>query len=160
AAAFIREHERFLIVSHVNPDGDAISSTLATAYLLEQLGKTYITVNEDEMPDRFHYLWGHEGWLKTENLPKDADYDAVISVDCADYASIESLKDSLSEATPLLNIDHHATNNGFGSVVLIREEAAATAEILFDLTDTLGVSWSKTLADCIYTGVLTDTGGF
>lgn len=160
ATAFIREHDRFLIVSHLNPDGDAISSTLAVAYMLKQLGKTYITVNEDGIPERFHYLWGHKDWIKTEQLPTDASYDAVISVDCADYARIGALKDKLEAATPHLNIDHHSTNNGFGSAVLIREEAAATAEILYDLADALGVTWSKELADCIYTGLLTDTGGF
>ncbi|WP_010269454.1 DHH family phosphoesterase [Paenibacillus senegalensis] len=160
ATAFIQKHDRFLIVSHVNPDGDAISSTLAVAYMLKQLGKTYIAVNEDDIPERFRYLWGYEDWLRTEQLPPDAVYDAVISVDCADYARIGTLKDRLSPATPHLNIDHHSTNNGFGSEVLIREEAAATAEILDDLADFLGVTWSKDLADCIYTGLLTDTGGF
>lgn len=57
AAAFIRERDDFLIVSHVQPDGDAISSTVATGWLLEKLGKKYTMLNEGPVPSRLHYLW-------------------------------------------------------------------------------------------------------
>lgn len=160
AKQFIHSHGRFLIVSHVNPDGDAISSTLAVSWMLEQLGKSYVTVNEDVLPSRFDYLWGNEGWIVTAELPEEVAYDAIISVDCADYSRIGSIADRLPPGIPHLNIDHHSTNNGFGTCVLIRDEAAATAEILYDLANALNLTWSKELADCIYTGLLTDTGGF
>ena len=87
-------------------------------------------------------------------------YDRVIAVDCADYRPNRAVSGIFSEGVALLNIDHHPTNDGFGAVNLIRTDAAATVEILYDLMEHAGIIPDKEAATAIYTGLLTDTGGF
>lgn len=163
AKAFILEHDHFLVVSHVNPDGDAIGSTLAMGIMLQLLDKSFIMVNEGKVPFKFSMLpqsGDIQSYLAKDGVAPRPDFDAVITVDCADYQRIGRVREWLGENLPLLNIDHHPTNDGFGQVSLIRADAAATAEVLYDLATRLSIAWTKPLADCIYTGLLTDTGGF
>lgn len=160
ARRFIEGYDHFLVVSHVNPDGDAASSTFAMGWLLDRLGKTFTMVNEDAIPEKFAYLWGYDRLVPLASLPAVSSFHAVISVDCADEARMGRVRERFSNNIPLLNIDHHPTNDYFGEAQLIREDAAATVELLFDLASELNVPMTKELADCIYTGLLTDTGGF
>lgn len=161
AQAFIREGDDFLVVSHVQPDGDAVSSTLAAGHLLGMLGKTYTMAIADRIPGKLNYLPDIDRiLLAAEGEPPARRFDRIIAVDCADYSRIGAADQWFAEDARILNIDHHPTNDGYGDVCLINTEAAATAEILHALISAMGVSWNKTLADCIYTGILTDTGGF
>lgn len=160
AKAFIEANDRFLVVAHVNPDGDAASSTVAVGWLLEQLGKQYVMINEGKMPDKFGYLWGFDRLQRFDIEPPVEHFDCVISVDCADAARIGKVRDLFGESVRLLNIDHHPTNDYFGDVQLIRDSAAATVEIIYDLAQAMNQTASVEFATAIYTGLLTDTGGF
>lgn len=160
AARFMQQHDRFLVLSHVNPDGDATGSALGVALILEQLGKKYVVVNEGETPAKFNFLPRFDRLLNLEKQPLDETFEAVIAVDCADESRMGDVRSFFRSDASLLNIDHHPTNDGFGSVNLIRTDAAATAEILYDVALAAGVSFNEELALCIYTGLLTDTGGF
>ncbi|MGI6185594.1 bifunctional oligoribonuclease/PAP phosphatase NrnA [Brevibacillus sp. MCWH] len=160
AVRFLREHDRFLILSHVNPDGDAIGSTLAVAAMLEQLGKSYVLVNESGAPDKFSFLPRFERICNlSQDLAGDT-FSAVIAVDCADASRMGDVRHLFAPDAALLNIDHHPTNDAFGAVNVIRTDAAATAEILYDLNEAAGLPITEDFALCIYTGLLTDTGGF
>jgi bifunctional oligoribonuclease and PAP phosphatase NrnA len=160
AATFLRERDDFLIVSHVQPDGDAISSTVATGWLLEKLGKKFTMLNEGSVPARLRFLWkSSEIFTAGDNQP-ERQYRNVICVDCADYARVGRTNQWFAQDAELLNIDHHPTNDGFGRVNLMKFHAAATAEILFELLDELGLGLDADIATAIYTGLLTDTGGF
>ncbi|WP_270171782.1 DHH family phosphoesterase [Paenibacillus sp. SYP-B4298] len=160
ALAFVSEGDDFLVVSHVQPDGDAISSTVVVGWLLRQLGKRFTLINESELPSRLGFLMmcGDVGRYD-EQLPPSG-FTRVISVDCADYKRIGLVSSSFPEDVQLLNIDHHPTNDSFGSVNLIRSDAAATVEILYDLIRHAGLALDTEAATAIYTGLLTDTGGF
>ncbi|MGG1661370.1 DHH family phosphoesterase [Brevibacillus sp. NRS-1366] len=160
AARFMREHDRFLVLSHVNPDGDATGSALGVVLILEQLGKDYVVVNEGETPSKFHFLPRFDRLRNLSKQPLDEKFGAVIAVDCADESRMGDVRSLFGSEALLLNIDHHPTNDGFGTVNLIRTDAAATAEILFEVAEELGVAFNEELALCIYTGLLTDTGGF
>lgn len=160
ALAFIGKADSFLVVSHVQPDGDAISSTLAVGWLLRKLGKTAVLINEGELPLRLSYLEGFESILNYKLNPPERKFDAVIAVDCADYKRIGEVTGSFAPDASLLNIDHHPTNNAFGAVNVIRPDAAATVEILFDLIERAALPLDLSCATAIYTGLLTDTGGF
>lgn len=159
AARFIHEGDHFLVVSHVNPDGDAISSTLAVGEILKQLGKSFILINDARVPDKFSFLSNGRIIVDASTRPA-LSFDRVIAVDCADYERVGRVKDLIAADVPLLNIDHHSTNNAYGASQLISPDAAATAEVLYHLVKTLGLAWNKDLASFIYTGLLTDTGGF
>ncbi|WP_127580700.1 DHH family phosphoesterase [Paenibacillus koleovorans] len=160
AERFIRANDDFLVVAHVNPDGDAASSTFAVGWLLDRLGKRYTLANDDAIPSKFAYLWGYSQLLTLDRLPEGATYRAVISVDCADESRIGQIRERIAPDAELLNIDHHPTNDYFGKHQLIRADAAATVELLYELAEQLQVPVTRELADCIYTGLLTDTGGF
>ncbi|PYI50414.1 DHH family phosphoesterase [Paenibacillus flagellatus] len=160
ARAFIEANDRFLIVAHVNPDGDAASSTAAMGWMLEKLGKRYTMINEGKMPDKFGYLWGFDRLLRNDTQRPEERFDCVISVDCADESRIGTVKELFADGVRLLNIDHHPTNDYFGDVHLIRDDAAATVEILYDLASEWKLALDIEFATAIYTGLLTDTGGF
>ncbi|MNK03045.1 Bifunctional oligoribonuclease and PAP phosphatase NrnA [compost metagenome] len=160
AQAFLMEHNDFLVVSHVQPDGDAVSSTLAVGWLLSCLGKNYTMVNEGPIPRRMSYLWHADQIIDLSEHPLETTYKHVICVDCADFQRVGQTQKYFAENALILNIDHHPTNDAYGSVNLIHAKAAATAEILFDLIEFMGVQMTEDIATALYTGLLTDTGGF
>lgn len=159
ACRFLREGDDFLVVSHVNPDGDAIGSTLAIGEILAQLGKRFTMINETGIPPKFAFLAGDRVILDDSLAPAVA-FKQVITVDCADYTRVGKVRDRITAGMPLLNIDHHPTNDGYGTARLLQADAAATAEILYTLIQELALPWNRELATFIYTGLLTDTGGF
>ncbi|MUG88345.1 bifunctional oligoribonuclease/PAP phosphatase NrnA [Paenibacillus timonensis] len=157
---FLTQNDHFLIVSHVQPDGDAVSSTLVVGWLLSCLGKKFVMVNEGPIPKRMRYLWHAEEILDLSITPLDRNFDHVICVDCADFKRVGTTHEWFAEGAQLLNIDHHPTNDLYGSVNLVVPSAAATAEILFDLLAYMGLELDESAATALYTGLLTDTGGF
>lgn len=160
AKQFIVSNDDFLVVSHIDPDGDAASSTLAIGWMLKQLNKKFTMINEGNTPGKFSFLWGFEGILNYSNSTPSRFFEHVISVDCADFSRIGKVKSLFSPTTQILNIDHHRTNDYYGAFQLIKEDAAATAEVLYDLAMELQINGSTELGNSIYTGLLTDTGGF
>lgn len=159
AADFIDTYDTFLVVSHVQPDGDAIGSTLAMAHLLKQRGKQCILTNDSPIPKKYLFMDMTEQ-IVSWNAAKKAHFDAVISVDCADRLRLGAVETVLQENYPLLNIDHHPTNDHFGHVNVVLDDKSATAEILYHLTQYLQLTWDRAFAEAVYTGVMTDTGGF
>lgn len=160
AATFFREHDDFLVVSHVQPDGDAVSSTLAVGHLLKQLGKSFTLINEGRIPAKFKRLEGALDIVDYSQKVLHRSFRVVICVDCADYTRMGQVVNLFAEDVKLLNIDHHPTNNQFGTLAIIRENAAATVELVYDIGVQLDAVWPLPLCESIYTGLLTDTGGF
>jgi phosphoesterase RecJ-like protein len=160
AKQFILSNDDFLVVSHIDPDGDAASSTLAISWMLKQLNKKFTMINEGNTPSKFNFLWNFEGIIDYSKKVPSRVFEHVISVDCADFSRIGKVKSLFKDSTQILNIDHHRTNDYYGTFQLIREDAAATAEVLYDLAMELEVNWSTDLGNSIYTGLITDTGGF
>lgn len=160
ARSFIQGGNNFLVIAHVQPDGDAISSTLAVGWLLRQWKKSFVMVNEDGVPSKLGYLPVSEQIRSDTETVAAQPFDAVICVDCADYARIGKITEWIAENNRILNIDHHPTNDRYGEVAVIREDAAATVEILFDMITSYGLALDLDVATVLYTGLLTDTGGF
>jgi bifunctional oligoribonuclease and PAP phosphatase NrnA len=161
AASFIRDNDDFLVVSHIQPDGDAAGSTFAMAWMLHALDKRFTLINEGRMPEKFSYMTNSQlRILRFDTEPPERMFGRVISVDCADFERIGKVHSCFADEVQLLNIDHHATNDDFGAVNLVRADAAATVEVLYDLAVELGIPFSHELNVCIYSGLLTDTGGF
>ncbi|MFS0727887.1 DHH family phosphoesterase [Paenibacillus sp. 1P07SE] len=160
AYAFMADRDDFLVVSHVQPDGDAISSTVLIGWLLGRLGKRAVLVNEGSVPSRLSFLELADSITCMTERPLERSFSHIISVDCADFRRIGLVSQFFAEDAQLLNIDHHPTNDAFGTVNLIRADAAATVEILYDLIVHSGVELDLQAATAVYTGLLTDTGGF
>jgi len=160
AADFIQRHQRFLLVNHVNPDGDATASLLAMGLILKKMGKEVVMVNEGPTPRKFSFLTGFEEILNASQVTPEEKFTVIISCDCGDFFRIGKVAEWFAEDYQLLNIDHHPTNEGFGTVNLVRTNAAATCEVIYDLMKELKCQCFPELATCIYTGLMTDTGGF
>ncbi len=144
---------RIAIVSHRDPDPDTIGAGLALGLGLEAMGKTLSWHCADPVPEPVRFLRGSERFTQD---PPTADVDLVVTVD---FGSAERAKFQLP-ARPLLNIDHHASNDRFGDVNLVDASSAATAELVARVIDALGITWTADMATAALVGIMTDTGSF
>jgi len=158
--------ERICIISHRGPDGDAIGSNLALRYCLESYGKKVVSACVDPVPKDSLWLRGADTFVTDFNVE---DFDAIVSVDCGAKKLI-SFHESKPElfATdadgkllkPFVNIDHHESNNGFGSVNLVDPNACATAFIIFFFLRHAKCEITKDTATALMHGLYFDTGSF
>jgi bifunctional oligoribonuclease and PAP phosphatase NrnA len=151
----IRQRQRFVISSHVRPDGDAIGSQLAMAYALRHLGKQVRIVDGDRPPTP---LLVFPGVQAIEVMPEiDDPGDAVIVMECGDIRrpGIDGL-----ERGYVINVDHHPGNGLYGSLNWLDLSAAACGEMVFDLVRELDVPLTFEIATHVYIAILTDTGSF
>lgn len=146
--------QRILIISHIRPDGDAVGSILGLGMMLEELGKEVNLVLEDGVPLVFHHLTGADRvYRRVAGV-----YDLIIVVDCSDIDRIGGVLDEYGQ--PDVNIDHHPTNTQFAWLNLVRENAVATVEIIYDLALELSYPINLAVAEALLTGLLTDSLGF
>ncbi len=143
-----------VLMSHVDPDGDAFGSTLALKRALERLGKRAVLPIE---PPRFLAFLAEDGELSAplDALPADC---LLLVMDAADRA--RAVGAPFDGAEMVINIDHHGTNDRFGDLALVEPTKAATALIVKDLLDAMGFRWTVDVATPCLTGMLTDTGNF
>jgi phosphoesterase RecJ-like protein len=155
----IRDHERFLVTTHENPDGDALGSLLATKLALDQLGKDSVMYLGGEAPLPAEYGFMQLGDL-TRRLPADAGERVLLAVDCANENRIGPDPEVLVSAPLVVNIDHHHDNTRFGTVNLVVASASSTGEVLRDVFRELDVTLSPGIAEALYIALVTDTGRF
>jgi phosphoesterase RecJ-like protein len=151
----LREGERFLVCSHSRPDGDAVGSILAMGMLLEQMGKRVDMVTADRVPI-VHRTMPRADSIRTA-LRVNGPYDAAILLECD---GLERTRLQGLEKFFLVNIDHHASGRGFAHVNWIDREATSVGELVYRLIVAAGGIVTPEIATCIYTTLLTDTGGF
>lgn len=155
----IRSGERFLLVTHEHPDGDAVGSLVGMHGVLKALGKDSVMyVAPDDLPLPQEYRWVDLDGMVSEP-PADVDERTVIFLDCGniDRAPICAER---TNGGHILNLDHHHDNTHFGTVDLVVPEASCTAEIVWDLMHELGVRPTRPIAEALYVGLVTDTGRF
>lgn len=158
-AAALREHDRFLVATHENPDGDALGSLLATAVALRQLGKDALMFLAGGTPlPREYAFMPLDGLLR--DLPADIDERVLVAVDCAKEDRIGADAAPLERAKLVLDIDHHHDNTRFGAVNLIVADASSTGEVLRDVFRELDVELTPEIAEPLYIALVTDTGRF
>ena len=154
----LNSSRRIWVTTHVNPDGDAIGSLVAMGLALETAGKKVVMYNESPIPTPYRFLSGvHRVVHDSEAI---GGCDTAVIIDCGDLHRIGRMAVKMENFPVLLNIDHHATNSGFGHYRLIDSEACASAEIVYRIIAALGVSITPSIAMALYTGILTDTGSF
>lgn len=151
----LRTRRRFLITSHLKPDGDSIGSQMALAYALRDLGKEVRVVNRDAPPPSLLTFPGVPDIQIGETA--EGPIDAVVVMECGDLART-GLRDL--ERSFIINIDHHPGNSLFGAINWFDAGAAACGEMVFELVKRLGAPFSREIATHIYLAILTDTGSF
>lgn len=148
--------KKIVLTAHVNPDGDAIGSTLGLMHFLHNLGKETLVLIDDDIPATFKVLPGYECLQRPEEGKKIA-ADLLVALDVS-LDRIGIVGDVV--AAPTLNIDHHPTNDEKADNLYLDGSRAATAEIIYQLIEKANGNFTKEIAMCLYTGIATDTGWF
>jgi phosphoesterase RecJ-like protein len=147
---------RILLIAHVAPDGDAIGSLLAMTWLLRSRGKEVTSACEDPVPVTYTWLPGSNEIVQQSS----GTYDLVISLDCSDQRRLGKVFTAELAPLPLVNIDHHITNTRFGAVNWVDPSCVATAQMVLVLANGLGWPLTLPVANCLLTGLVTDTRSF
>ena len=155
----LASHDRFLVVTHENPDGDALGSMLAMTLGLRALGKDAVMYLAGTAPLPAEFDFMPLGELRRE-LPEDVGERVLLAVDCANARRLGQETAILDRAKVVVDVDHHHDNSRFGSSNLIVADASSTAEIVRDLLWELGVPLTPEIAEALYVGLVTDTGRF
>lgn len=150
----IQKANRFLILTHIRPDGDAVGSLLSLGLALKAIGKDVQMILEDSVPSNLRHLAGCE---QITQKPL-GEFDFIIIVDCSDLKRAGAVFNGYG--IPDLNIDHHPTNNNFGRINLVDPKAAATTEMLAEYLPRWGLTITGDVASALLTGLITDTLGF
>ena len=154
----LRSHDRVLVTTHENPDGDALGSLLAARLGLEQLGKDAVMALCGNAPLPGEYAFMELAELRRD-WPEDAETRVLLALDCANETRIAD--PSILERVPLvIDVDHHHDNTRFGDVNLIVPRASSTGEVLRDVFRELGVELTPEIAEALYIALVTDTGRF
>jgi phosphoesterase RecJ-like protein len=155
----LRGAEKLIVVTHENPDGDALGSLIAMQGILSAIGKDCLMfIAERELPLPEEYNWFPLEGLVSEP-PADVDERTIVFLDCGNVERnpAEAFR---RPGMHILDIDHHHDNTRFGTVNLVVPEASCTAEIVWDLMGDLDVTPTLTVAEALYVGLITDTGRF
>jgi phosphoesterase RecJ-like protein len=155
----VREHDRFLLTTHENPDGDALGSLLAAKLILDELGKDSVMYLSGEAPLPAEYKFMPLEDLR-RLLPEGVEERVLFALDCANESRLGQGQEALERAPLVLNVDHHHDNTRFGQVNVVNADASSTGEIVRDLARELGVELTPEIAEAIYIALVTDTGRF
>ena len=154
----LKKHDRFILSSHVSPEGDAIGSIYAMESLLRRLGKKTVVVSEDAFPKRLYCLnpkrWKHIDEVKPQK------FDALVTADCPTLARIGRVQELINPETVIFNIDHHVSNEYFGKYNYVAPQAAASGEVVYEIFKHFKMKINQEDATNLYVALSTDTGSF
>jgi phosphoesterase RecJ-like protein len=154
----IRGHQRFLLTTHENPDGDALGSLLATKLAFDQLGKDSVMALYGDAPLPGEYRFMPLAELQ-RRWPDDVSERVLVALDCANESRIAD-PDILGRVPLSIDLDHHHDNSRFGDINLVVADASSTGEVLRDLFRELDVELTPEIAEPLYIALVTDTGRF
>jgi phosphoesterase RecJ-like protein len=155
----LRTRDRIAVVSHENPDGDALGSLLGVSLALRELGKDVVMYLEGTAPLPAEYRFLDLAGVARE-LPADIDERVLLAVDCANERRIGESNEAVERAAFVIDVDHHHDNSRFGAVNLVVPDASSTAEVVRDVLRELDVELTPAIAEALYVGLVTDTGRF
>lgn len=161
---YVSHAQHILLISHKQPDGDTIGATLAMYHAFRAMGKESTPVCVDLPAPMFHFLPGYSAYVQDFQPEK---YDLIMAFDAGAHYMIkfhekypDIFKGPQANMPPLINIDHHGSNDNFGSVNIVDSDAASTTLILFYAMQILNIRITREIATCLLTGLYTDTGSF
>ena len=157
---FLRSDGELLVVTHFSPDGDAVGSLISFDGMLNQLNIKHELGIDDEIPDKYSFLKGFDRICNLSQQGEKKLFEKVVILDAGALPRIGTARQCIGPGTRILNIDHHFTGPYYGDINLVKVEAAATAEILYDLCNELGIEIDQQIAYGLFVGILTDTGRF
>lgn len=161
----ILQHRRFVITTHVNPDGDGLGSELAFAYFLRKLGKEAVIINHSKTPENYEFLDPNKKimqFVPERDQDKILQSEVIIIVDTNQPDRLRSMEPFVQQSKAIkIIIDHHLDANNFAQHYLIDEDATSTGEIVYRLLNAIEPKLiDKEIASALYTAIMTDTGSF
>ncbi len=157
-AEVLRQNRRFVIMSHIRPDGDAIGCAVALALSLREMGKEAAVWNHDGPLDTLAFLPGSNLVTKPPRHPEE--FDVAISVDTSTHPRLGDSPAAVKSAKLWINMDHHVSNTGFGDLVYIDETAPATGQVIYELISSTGMPLNQSIAENLWAAIATDTGSY
>lgn len=154
----IKRNRTFLITTHLNPEGDGIGSELLLAMILKRLGKNVSIYNFDPAPKNLKFLPGADLIIQKEKV--DEPFGIIFVLDSGDLSRTGFLTKEHLRKYKVISIDHHITSKPFGHINWIDKKASATAEMIYRLSEVLGVELDTDMALCLYASLCTETGSF
>ncbi|MBM4147145.1 MAG: bifunctional oligoribonuclease/PAP phosphatase NrnA [Nitrospira sp.] len=154
--SFLKEKDNFFIATHINPDGDAIGSSIALLFALESIGKNALIYDKDPVPEIYRFLPGHERFIHSiSGLTPSAHNLILLDCNSLDRVGIDGVNFPFASV-----IDHHETENEFGDIKWVEPDAAATGMMVFYILKTMGLEITCEIAINLYAAIVIDTGGF
>jgi bifunctional oligoribonuclease and PAP phosphatase NrnA len=157
-AEILRREQRFLVLTHYRPDGDAVGSQLALAILLKNLGKQVTAWNDDDVPAKFRFLPHSELIRRPPATPQE--FDVVIAVDVSTWQRAGVGTERIRGKKHFINIDHHVSNEKFADLNWIVPDAPASGQVVYQLLKAGGFPLTRDIATCLFAAISTDTGQF
>jgi phosphoesterase RecJ-like protein len=159
AVRLVQDARRIAIASHISPDSDAIGSMAGLGIALTGINKQVALLCADPVPENLMFLPASD-WI-ADSLPSGFEADLLIALDASDEQRLgEGLQTLLNGDIPVINVDHHVTNEYYGTVNMVYGDCPATAEVLLRLLDALSISLTPDIATCLMAGLVGDTRGF
>lgn len=149
---------RIAVASHLRPDADALGSTIAFALWLRAIGKEVLAWNEDGVPDKFLYLPGHE--IVSRPPAGKVAVDLFVALDTSVFKRLGTCASAAEGAPAIVNIDHHVSNDGYGTFNYVDPSSPATGQILVDFLRHVGADVTPAIASNLFAAISTDTGSF
>ncbi|WP_312650125.1 bifunctional oligoribonuclease/PAP phosphatase NrnA [Proteiniclasticum sp.] len=153
----IMQTEKMALVTHASPDGDAVGSTMSLALALRSIGKDVEILSKEPAPLNLSYLALYDEYGTLQVLTEDREL--LIALDCGNKDRLSMERDGF-EQIDKINIDHHISNEMYGMLNHVDTKSASTAEIVFELIKALKIQMDVSMAECLYTGIVSDTGSF
>lgn len=148
----------FLVLGHVNPDGDSLGCMCAFRLAAQSMGKSAVTVSADAVPENYRFLQGSEHILR--EAPSGERFDVGVILDCDGPGRLGAPSEVLESCAKTLEFDHHPGVERISDVRVIDSSAASTGEILYEFFVEAGVNITPQIAECLLTAIVTDTGCF
>lgn len=158
-ADILQKAQRILLCTHINPDGDAVGSTLAMGLALERMGKDVTFCCADPVPGKLMFLPGAEKFVQTDALD-NREFDLAFALDAADEMRMGTAAAHFFGAPARVQVDHHPTNPLYAQVNAVDGNAAAAGCVVYRLLKYMGVEITLDIAKCLYCAISTDTGNF
>ncbi len=159
AFELIRSKKRILLTTHERPDADGVGCELALKHMFDRLGMEAHIVNDSEFPDLYRFLPGAD---MVNIYPEGfaGDFDVAISIDAGSRKRLGVVSENLSEDVPLINMDHHISNELFGDVNIVDVDISSSGELVYHFMRANGIEVDLNIATCLYASIVTDTGRF
>lgn len=158
--AVIEDAATVLVVSHVDPDGDALGTQLAFGRYLKASGKSVYMTRDSEIPDKYQTLPGVDNIVLSDSLPHDLKFDTAVVLECPTLERVGNSARFLTDDVRIVNIDHHHDGTDLGEINWIDRSSSSVGEMVYEYLAQIGFKLSPEMAHCLYVAIMTDTGRF